>query len=492
MKIQSAASSARAVGGVAPYIAMGALSATARGVKMLDSPMSAIPGVRALSAAAQPIRYGAAREMLRYSPLELSRLGIGFAMADSSDDYGNMLADVGLMTMLTGTVGGIGGFFRAGGTVAPETGKVVGSDFAFKPTFALRMSRGEGAQVTGDLPLGDVQNALMKEVFTERIGSAAIQGLRPRYVAALEGGTPETDALVNSLFRPSSGKAGSLVRKPLMDKNGLWTIDDVAQAELLGGLGMKDMAQLAENAVYPRLININSQRAAGALVKTLDDSPALQFVGDGVMMAREAGTGLYMVAKRLKTGADDPLAGAVAALEDAAAALRPEASKVIEGATRVREGDQWFIAMTDKPQVFIPEAHKVAELNVAQWAKYREPFRPSASPDIFNRQSNLLNDVFTPRDFAELKTTTRASFVTNMTEKLATKFANVTGLKGSETYRRMANALYDTVKPSMFLENQSPLFQRLFAHLRNNMRTADETVNRIMGGAIKVTGLTRL
>jgi hypothetical protein len=197
------------VGELAPYVAVGELSATARGIKMLDSAMEAIPGIRALSAAEQPIRYGAAREMLRYSPVELARLGVGFANADSSDDYGNMLADVGLSTLITGGLGGIGGFFRAGGKLAPEMGRVVGSDFALKPTFALRMARSPDAQVTGDLPLGDVQNDLLRQVFTERVGDAPIQGVRPKYVNGLEGGTPETDALVNSLLRPSSGKAMS-------------------------------------------------------------------------------------------------------------------------------------------------------------------------------------------------------------------------------------------------------------------------------------------
>src|SRR5690349_11474224 len=58
------------VGAVAPYVAGGWLSTTAKGAALLEGAMAKT----GLNAITSPIKYGAVKEVLRYTPVELSRL----------------------------------------------------------------------------------------------------------------------------------------------------------------------------------------------------------------------------------------------------------------------------------------------------------------------------------------------------------------------------------------------------------------------------------
>lgn len=534
-----------ALGGIAPYVAGGWASTTKVGAALLDGVMART----GLDAIQQPIKYAATKELLRYTPVELSRLGVGLGTTDDWGDYGHLLADVGLSTALTGGFGSIGGFFRSAGKIAPETGRVVGADLAFKPTFEYRMSKVPEAQVTTG-SLVDRQNELFKEVFTERPFSQPMKGIQGKYVPALENGTPETDALVNTLFKPSGEKASkaSLYRQPLMKQDGTWALDDAAQKELLGGLGMDSMETLAESAVYPRLITVNSERAAGTISKALDES-AMTRVGDGVLMGREADGGLWVVAKRLKAGKGpetpsmapvEPIMrpkwapehqAQIEAMEKTARGydragqgnlshdmrqqidaykranppigeeaidprtgrlFEPPAQKpvepMMERAGVVSEGDKWFIAKTDQPQRFIPEAHKTAQLTVKQWAKYRDAFRPQWGQDIFNADTDVLLKSMTPLDYKDLAVKTKQTWIADKAQALTKQFTNAAGIKDSAMFRHMAEGIYDVVAPTVAKEGKNSLYGRLFSTLRNHNKVADRLVNQIIGGAVKVTG----
>lgn len=458
-------------GAVAPYVAGGWLSTTARGAALLEGAMAKT----GLNAVTSPIKYGAAKEVLRYTPVELSRLGVGLFTTDDWGEYGNLFADVGLSTVLTGGFGSIGGFFRSAGKTTPDVGRVVGADLAFKPTFEYRMSRVPEAEVTSG-SLVDRQNQLFREVFTERPFDAPAKGIQGKYVPALEGGSPETDALVNQLFKPSGEKASkaSLYRQPLMKLDGTWAIDDAGQQELLGGLGLKSMEDLAESAVYPRLITVNSDRAAGTISKALDES-AMNYVGDGVLMGREADGGLWVVAKRLKAGESPVVAG-----EGAETAMKATGA--------VSKGDRWFIAKTDQPQRFVPEAHKTAQLTVQQWSKYRDAFKPQWGKDVFNADTDLLLQSMTPLDYADLGKVTKATWIANKSQDLTKKLASEFGIENSQMFKSMAEGLYDVVAPTVAKEGKNSLYGRLFGTMRNHMRVANRTVNKIIGGEVKVHG----
>jgi hypothetical protein len=463
-------------GSILPYVAGGALSTTAKGASLLEGAMART----GLDAITSPIKHAATKEILRYTPVELSRLGVGLFTTDDWSDYGNLFADVGLSTVLTGGFGSIGGFFRSAGKVASDPGRVVGADLAFKPTFEYRMSRVPEAEVTAG-SLVDRQNQLFREVFTERPFDAPSKGLVGKYVPALEGGTPETDALVNQLFKPSGEKASkaSLYRQPLMKRDGTWALDDAQKQELLGGLNISSMEDLAESAVYPRLITVNSERAAGTISKALDES-AMTHVGDGVLMGREADGGLWVVAKRLKAG-ESPQTGATGATM---ADIGPSGMKK---AGAIEAGDKWFVAKTDQPQRFIPEAHKVAKLNVQQWAKYRDSFKPQWGQDIFNQDTDMLLKSMTPLDYKDLRVKTKQTWIADKSQALTKQFAESANLKDSQMFRSMAEGLYDVVAPTVAKEGRDSLYGRLFSTLRNHAKVGDRLVNKIIGGEAKIT-----
>lgn len=475
-------------GALVPYGVMGELATSARGLALTDRAMKAVPGVRSLSAAETPLRYGAARLTTQFAPLELARLGTGFALTEDWNDYGNLLADVGLSTILTGGFGAAGGFFKQLGTKEPTVGRAIGADLGLLPTFELRIARGNQAAgkpvSSGTMPEEDFINTKMKEVFS----SGADDFAKQKYVVGLEGGTPEGDAGINALFAPSKGKGSKeLLRKPFMDQNGLWSFPDEELSRISAAAGFKDIGEMAETLVAPRYVEIASERAAGRMGKILDDAEGLQFFGENGWMGREPDSGLWVVAKKIKAGEiTDPLKAAERELIKAAEALDPNVK--VYGGARVAKGDQWIIGKTDQPQKLFPQAHKAAEMTVNQWARWREAFKPSNSPDIFNQRANAMNEIVSTKDFMDMPFQTRRSMISRLSEKASNHILNKTGLKDSEMGRRIAEQFALAIKPSIFLEGKSPIFQRMWSHLDLTGRVANETVNRLMGGEIKVGG----
>lgn len=472
------------VGMGVPYAGMAKLAqGTVKGIALTERAMASIPGVRSLSALDTPIRYGAAKLAVQFSPLELSRLGIGFVNPDTDGEYGNLLADVGLSSLMTGGFGAAGGFFRRLGTREPKLGRVIGADQGFQPTFEYRMSRttdpvtGEPvSKVSGDLPLEDVQHNLLKQVYTQ-VAEELPNRQKSRYVDDLENGTPEQHALIERLNKPTGDKAGKhLQRETFMDKNGMWRHSPEERARISTSAGFEDMEHMAETLVNPRLITVNSDGAAGVMAKVLDDAEGLQYYGENAVMGREKNNGLWFVMKRIRAGAAD-------ATEEGG-----ESASKSFGTMKIATGDQWVIGKTDRPQVLIPEAHKVAQLTVNQWAKYRSAWKPTRSGDPFNDYMNVVAETVTARDFMDLKKVGKQTALAKWNERLTNKLAEVTGLKGSEMGRKMAEGIYAVVKPTVYLENQSSLYQRLWTMRRATEDVALTTRNKIMGGEIKQVG----
>jgi hypothetical protein len=427
-----------------------------------------------LNALDNPVAYGAVKEMVRYAPFELGRLGIGLATAPT-ENYGNLLADVGLSTVLAGGFGGIGGFFKAGGKLLPQEGRVVGADMALKPTFELRMAQSPTAEMSGDVSLEDAKQLLTQRVLTETPADNVPNGVKALYVQGLEHGDPDSDRLVNSLFRPTAGPADGvsqgLERRLLTEgpEANRRTLDEGEQQHILGALGLDNMEQLASTLVYPRDVRINSQRAAGTLAKALDSSPALQYVAPGVLIGREGESGLWVVAKRWKAGGQ---------AEVAEGAAIPKTY----GAAQVAEGDRWILAKTDKPQLFAGDVHKLAEMNVAKWAEYREAFQPSKSADVFNTSMDTVLQMLSPQDYRDLRTLTKAGWTSKLAGKISKTVGEETGLAGSKTLHDTVDFLYNALQPTMFKEARNPVFGRLFGLLNTSIKVADEFTHKIIRG----------
>lgn len=428
-----------------------------------------------LSAVESPIAYGAVKEIVRYSPLELGRLGIGFA-TQPSDNWGGLLADVGLSTLLNGAFGGIGGFFRGAGKVQDSFGHVVGSDLAFAPTFTLRMARTEGSQLTGGLDKAVVENDLVRAVLTENPYDAPLKGARGRFVDELDGAKDVAEsAEINGLFKARSSSKGLTKRKLL---EGLpednFTINAGEQTEIATTLGMKSIADVAENIRYPRVLDVNTDKAAAKLAKTFDDASGLQYVGDNTWLGKETNDGLFVFFKKIK--AAQPI------VDDAGVSIPPKQF----GGGGIAAGDRFIAGKTDKPGIFAPSGHKVAEFNIAQQAKYRKAYQPLAGKDdIFNAETDKFLSVLYPGDYRDIGKLSKQTAIAQIADLAVDRVASLTGLKGSAQAREFAEGIYNVVKPTMFLESgaSNPLFGRLFSVMRNNFRTADTEVQRYIQGS---------
>jgi hypothetical protein len=426
---------------------------------------------------------GAVREAVRYAPFELGRLGVGLATAPQ-ENWGDLFADVGLSTVLAGGFGGIGGYFKAGGKLLPKAGKVVGSEPALAPTFELRMAKTPDAVIEGGADKADFIQRKAQEVLLERPTDNITKGVQSSYVHNLENGNPESDRLVNSLFNVKRAEQETLtgLNKRLLTEGpetNLRTLDPGGQQRIIGAINHPDIASIDDLAAvvkYPRELEVRSYKAAGTLAKALDESSALQYVDDGVLMGREADSGLFVVAKRIEAGP---------------AATAADGSVVAPkrfGAAQIAEGDKWLLLKTDKPQYFAPKAHSAAEANVSNWARFREAFQPTLRSDVFNKNTDLLINSMTHTDYAALRTMPKETWVSAMAAKMSKAAGEATGLADSKILRDTAAGLHDIFAPTMFKEAKNPVFGRLFGMLRGNIQTADEYVSKLIKGKAEFKG----
>ena len=485
------------IGGIVPYAGMGVLSETATGAKLLGEAMEALPGVRTLTAVDNSILHGAVKEAIRYSPVELARLGVGLGTTDNWHDYGNLFADVGLSALITGGFGGIGGFFRVGGKALEDIGGVEGAPIGLRPTFELRMADSpDAAPVNKNVQLPDVQNQLVRQVYTETPHKSALPGQKDAYVQGLEGGNPETDSLVNTLFKPATGEKASMRRQPLMDPAGNWNLSEDDLKVLEGGLAaktsgaIKSTDDLARVAVFPRLLTVNSPRVAGTVSKALDDS-AMQWVSDGVMAGKEANGGLHVMAVRLRagTGPETGVTGTSGADVGRSVDLPPGQLKAPTPAPpKIAPGDKWLLFKTDKPQLFAPEGYRLAQATVDGWAQFRNAWRPSGMDDFANKDMDMMIQSFTPQDFKDATTLPKVTAKANIARRLASRFAETAGLDNSSTINGLVDSFFDVMAPTVVNERRNPLFARLFGTMRSAVQAGETIVNKVVGGEVNVKG----
>lgn len=463
-------------GVLVPYV--GWEATLARAPKLAKSLGGAAEAV-GISPVKRPITHGAVNLAVRYAPVELSRLGTGLVLTEDWDKYQGLMADVALSSALTGGFGGIGGFLRSAG----PTQRLVDGRIAQAPTglaaFAeYRIARHGNVTTLGDVPLEDVKQNLFKEVFTERppVVRGSEKLVRTGVVNALEGVTePSKVAWLNTIFNAGTKprSATGLTRLKLMDENGNWTLGDEGNAEVLGALGFKSMDDLAESGRYPTVVDVGSGRAAGSLKRAMQ---GLSAVGDGAVMGRQAGNGLFAVGVRIKPGetAYTPKAGLHRYLGEVGA---------------IKGGDRWFFTMTDKPQRFIKGAPKSAELTFNQFAKFREAFRPEVNTaTLFNQRQNLVIQTLSPEDIANMrrglpKEKLRAEWVRRQQQEVA----GFLGIKDSEMLRRLWDDAHGAIVPAMFKGVNNSLYDRLYHMLRLNKETAETLTNKLIGGAVKLT-----
>ncbi len=296
-----------------PYAGVFRLSQTAKGASALSKGMQ---GAKAAGKALgmnvenRPVIAAAVKEMLRYSPLELGRLGVGAVV--NPENTGELFADVAISTAFAGGLGGIGGYLRSGGIRKRALGGsiVEGQNNLFAhPVVDLRAARQPEARVVGDeISIEAAQEQLTKEILNDKPIMGAISKKPLPLIQAVEGGADNTAIHLNTIFKPNSrmGKDRPLDRRKIWegDPGDNTTLNPGELEPVLKELGFATPSDLAENVLHARVVTIGNDRAAGVMGKLLE-SPAVVSYGDGIFAAK-TDTGATALFKRVAKGADEP------------------------------------------------------------------------------------------------------------------------------------------------------------------------------------------
>ena len=214
------------------------------------------------------------------------------------------------------------------------------------------------------------------------------------------------------------------------------------------------------------------RNGAAQMGKRLGDalnSGAMQQVADDTLMMREEG-GLWVFAKRLSRGAEPakPPTGKRSAYQF--------------GPMKVRAGDEWLIGKTDKPGRLAPDAHKLQQVTIEQWAKLKDPFRNVASLNPMQQEMNLMMRALSSQDWAAMRTLSRQNWISRTGSKLAEQVKKETGLANQASIQQYTEKLYDIFAPKAAKVQKDPVFGRYYGLLEGVMRYADDTMKRVMYG----------
>lgn len=459
------------------YSAMYRLSKLPKFASALERGTVATARGLGIDAATAPVRAGMIREVLRFAPLEASRLAVGGLAFGAFDDNhvidSDLFADVALSTVITGGIGGIGGYFRAGGRRGPQPSHVEGTDLRLTPTHQLDALMNDPSKVVGGMSADDFRVALREEILSERTAKGAVSQKPLPYITQLEGaGTADDVAAVNSLFGTravQSTSKGGLSTRMLTEgpESNFKNLNAGEQAAVVAELGFDNIDEVARNAMFPRLQTAHGANGARQLNSVLS-RPGWTPIGERAFLAREP-EGAFVIAKRLSKG-NGKLQG------------------IVHG------NDRWFVAKTTNPGAFVPEAKALGDQTMASWARWRQLWQPAARNNVFDQNTDLMLKAMTPLDYHDLLRMNKGSWISEMTKRLAARSADAAApgmrqaVRESKTLRDTAEWLYDTFKPTMFLEHQDARFGRLFGTMRNAVRVADNYATRIMQGKVVFKG----
>lgn len=459
-----------------PYLGAEKIAQLPSVAPRLAAGVESVLGRFGLEAASAPVRAGITRELIVNAPVEASRLAVGSVMYPDNQD---LWSDVALSYALTGGVGGLAGYFRAGGKALTKPAQVKGADLFLAPTHQLKLAL-EGAPIANSTPEEFIP-VLRQQVLEETppVGGASKRNLD--YVLPLEGMNAEQSKAVNSLFEAGRTvtdvaegevpETTGLVKQLLVEGRGKNQLRTGEQQTLLGMLpeNFQTIDDVAKEVQYPRKLTVADADGARQFAGIMSN-PQWQKVGDRLHLMQER-EGAFVFAYKLADG---------------------EGQALGKAAGRTKRGAQYLIGKTTNPGAFDPSAKRMADLVTDKWAKYGAAFAPNRYADVFNENQDLFIKAMSVVDYHNLSKMPEAKWKQAMSEKLGrmaakeegfldTKF----GFKSSRSIQDTVDWAYATFKPTEFLQRQNPVYGRMFGLMRNTQRVADNFAARIMRGASK-------
>lgn len=474
---------------IVPYGGMFALSRTAAGASALAKGMKgakAIGTSLGMNTTGRPIIAGAVREMLRYSPLEIGRLGVGATLYP--ENTGELFADVAISMALEGTLGAGGAFLRtAGKAKAANAGPRVPSqlNMTAHPVLDLRALRQPEAQAQFTPEQIDAEAQLITaQVLNDQLPKSYLSKVRIPLFGSLENADSNTSLFTEALFRPNSRE----VKNRGLDRRKMWegptddnrTVDPGQLQTIVQEAGFASPRELAENAMQARFVTVMDDRTAGRL-NQLIESPAYNKFGDDAFAARTE-FGSSVVLKRLPRVEPEMPAPQLGQIElDLAAPKPPPREDAI-----FKAGDRLLVAHTDRPGAFAPE---MARLNAAAddvYAAMARVFQPMRhQPNPYNDAMDTLVRVFTPDNVSFMQNNLKRTAVAAVTKNIIDRGVKVAGLEDSVALRDYVDKAYDVFVPSMFKERRNTEFARHSALVQQVFRTADTAADEATFGRLE-------
>jgi hypothetical protein len=424
-----------------------------------------------MTAEANPVMAGVARELIVNAPVEASRLAVGSVFYPDNHD---LWSDVAFSAALTGGVGGLAGYFRAGGKVLSKAHQIEGADIFMAPTHQLKLVLDGKAPVKG-APVEELIPMLRNEVFTETPGVGAASKKELDYVLPLEGMTKEEVAATNSLFKAGrqmtevaegeTAQLTGLAKRLLVEGRGKNQLNKGEQQALVDMLpeSFTSIDDVAKEVQFPRELYVADKDGARQLAG-ITSRPGWQQVSDRLRLVQERDGG-FIFAYKLADGSGQAIG---------------------KGAGKTKVGERYLIGKTLNPGKFDPKAAKLAEMVTAKWATMGAAFGPARFTDVFNEQADLAIKAMSVIDYHNINKMQPQDWKASMKAKVGKALGDTVdsklGIKDSEAISNFVDNIYTTFKPTEFLQRQNPVYGRFFGLLRSAQRTADTMTSLIMKG----------
>lgn len=434
-----------------------------------------------MSVAENPIAAGVTRELIVNAPVEASRLAVGSVLYPDNHD---LWSDVALNYALTGGIGGLGGWFRAGGKVLSKAGQVEGADIFMAPTHQLKLVLDGGSEVN-NVPKEEFIPQLREQILTETPGKAGASGKDLPYILPLQGISADDNAAINSLFKPERPKAATdaepsvgLVKQRLDEGRSPLQLNAGQQQAVVDMLPdtVKSIDDIAKNVQFPRLLTVADQAGARAFAG-IASKPSWMTVSDRLALMQEQDGG-FMFKYKLADG---------------------KGQGIGKGAGKTKVGEQYLIGKTINPGFLDPKAQQLADMVTASWSKMGTAFSPGAFNDVFNQHADIMMRSMSVVDYHNLSKLPEAEWKAGFKERVGRLLAQGDGLldsklgyRDSSVLHNLADQAYAHFKPTEFLQRQNPAYGRFFGLMRNSYRVADDFASRIMKGQMELKPGTNL
>lgn len=490
------------------------------------------------SEAASPLIAGGLREFFRYTPLELTRLGVGFTVWPENTD--NLMGDVVMSQALAFTFGVGGVALRNFGQQVRQPRRQPGSSqrrIGMLPSFELRLLKDEAIPVEPGVDRAGLVQQFTRRVLTARPGQRTA-GQDESIVAERAfwnlGLGEAAEGQLKRLFKVNgSRQTADTLKKSGLDVRFLAAgrasdtnrIPKTLQKQIFARFGFTDESDAAAAFVFPRVVRVTQPHFANRLATALDEAGdgVKIFADEGTFVARD-GEGLWVFGTRVGGDEVKTTGKTLDALKAEHAAARAahesmltrqaesagEAAEIAEelriwdeanpaptrstlrtrkpkahGKLGIAQGDYWVIGKTDRLDLVLPAHHKKFSETMATWATQNARFRPGVRDDVFNQWTDTILASMHHQDWQAVKNMTRASGVARIASRAKQQMMETTGLVDSVALRELSEKIYDIMVPTARKEVSSPIYQRVYGLLKGVTQRADEIAGHISRGVLK-------